>query len=83
MFFVDRKKNVIGDQERTSRVEVELALMRHPKVAGAAVCRVADPVRGDEVLCLPQVDGEPGEALGHRDRRLVDLGQLAYYKKPG
>ena len=83
MFFVDRKKNVIRRSgENIAAVEVESALMRHPKVRAAAVAAVADPVRGDEVFACLKVDGQPGEALAVE---IVSwcLGQLAYYKAPG
>ena len=72
MFFVDRKKNVIRRSgENIAAVEVESALMRHPKVLAAAVAAVADPVRGDEVFACLKGGWRARRSARHRDRRLV------------
>ncbi|RBI83678.1 ATP-dependent acyl-CoA ligase [Rhodosalinus halophilus] len=83
VFFVDRKKNVIRRSgENIAAVEVESALMRHPKVRAAGVAAVPDAIRGDEVFAMLVVEGEGDAALAEEITRWC-LTRLAYYKAPG
>ncbi|MGB6308927.1 MAG: AMP-binding protein [Steroidobacteraceae bacterium] len=84
-FFVDRSKNIVRRSgENIAAVEVESALLSEPDVLAAAVCPVADDVRGEEVFAFvvlrpqqtPTLD--TARRLQARCRRL-----LAYYKVPG
>ena len=83
VFFVDRKKNVIRRSgENIAAVEVESALLQHPRVRAVAVAAVPDEVRGDEVLALIVPEGEGTPALAEEIVRWC-LTRLAYYKAPG
>ncbi|MEY8839845.1 AMP-binding protein, partial [Cribrihabitans sp. XS_ASV171] len=83
VFFVDRKKNVIRRSgENIAAVEVESALMRHPRIASVAVTSVPDAVRGDEVVALIVPKGDGSADLADEITRWC-LTQLAYYKAPG
>jgi acetyl-CoA acetyltransferase len=84
-FFVDRSKNVVRRSgENIAAVEVESALQTQSDVLAAAVCPVADELRGEEVFAFvvlrPEISIslETATRLQARCRRL-----LAYYKAPG
>ena len=83
--FVDRRKNVIRRSgENISAVEVESALLLHPRVAAVAVAATPDDVRGDEVFAcvvLRSMGSNPG--LIAREIVTFCLSRLAYYKAPG
>lgn len=83
VFFQDRKKNVIRRSgENIAAVEVESALLRHPRIASVAVTAVPDAVRGDEVFALIVPEGAADTTLAEEITRWC-LTQLAYYKAPG
>ena len=84
--FVDRKKNVIRRSgENIAAVEVESTLIRHPRVAAAAVCAVPDDVRGDEVFAcvVTEPASDPDASTLASEITTWLLGELAYYKAPG
>jgi acyl-CoA synthetase (AMP-forming)/AMP-acid ligase II len=84
-FFVDRSKNIVRRSgENIAAVEVESALLAHDDVAAAAVCPVADEIRGEEVFAFVVLRAgvSPTEANAinlHTHCRQA----LAYYKAPG
>lgn len=83
--FVDRRKNVIRRSgENISAVEVESALLQHPRVAAVAVAATPDDVRGDEVFACVVLQ-ETAVDLNATARDIVTfcLDRLAYYKAPG
>jgi acyl-CoA synthetase (AMP-forming)/AMP-acid ligase II len=80
LYFVDRRKNVIRRSgENIAAVEVEATLLRHPDIAGTAVCAVPDEIRGDEVFAFVISKGEADA------RALFDhcMAHLTYFKVPG
>jgi len=84
-FFVDRSKNIIRRSgENIAAVEVESALQCQAEVLAAAVCPVADELRGEEVFAFvvlrPEISASHDSAV-----RLQSFcfDQLAYYKVPG
>jgi len=84
-FFVDRSKNVVRRSgENIAAVEVESALQAHPEVIAAAVCPVADELRGEEVFAFVvlRADGAPYFETAARLQGHC-LQALAYYKSPG
>jgi acyl-coenzyme A synthetase/AMP-(fatty) acid ligase/acetyl-CoA acetyltransferase len=85
LFFVDRSKNIVRRSgENIAAVEVESALLAHPQIAAAAVCPVADELRGEEVLAFvilrPGVPATLDTALA---LQAYCRQTLAYYKAPG
>ncbi|PLW82395.1 ATP-dependent acyl-CoA ligase [Kineobactrum sediminis] len=88
LHFVDRRKNVIRRSgENISALEVEAALISHPRIQQVVVTAVPDEIRGDEVAAVIIASGTD---TGENDRQaLADditrhcLQQLAYYKAPG
>lgn len=81
LHIVDRKKDMVvsGGYNIYSK-EVELALMRHPAVADAAVIGVPDPVFGEAVAAFIECESgrtvEPGELIRWCGE------EIAGYKKP-
>lgn len=79
--FVDRKKDAMRRRgENISSMEVEAAIVRHPKIADVAVHAVPSPLSEDDVkACIVLVEGEtitPEELFGFfRD-------QLPFYAVP-
>lgn len=60
LYFFDRKKDMIKRAgENVSAIEVEWAIIDHPKVAEASVVGVPDPIR-DEAVAAVVVALEPG-----------------------
>jgi long-chain acyl-CoA synthetase len=81
LHIVDRKKDMVvsGGYNIYSK-EVELALMRHPAVADAAVVGVPDPVFGEAIAAF--IECEAGETVGP-DELIKWCGEeIAGYKKP-
>jgi acetyl-CoA synthetase len=76
---VDDVLNVAG--HRLSTMEIESALVHHPKVAEAAVVGQPDPIKGEGIACfVTLVSGEqPSEALKKELREHVakEIGALA------
>ena len=70
LFFVDRSKNIVRRSgENIAAVEVESTLLAHADVAAAAVCPVADELRGEglddnRVAGVGAQRGETGRAMG-------------------
>jgi acyl-CoA synthetase (AMP-forming)/AMP-acid ligase II len=83
--FVDRKKHIVRRAgENIAALEVEMALLRCPLVAQAAVIATPDPVRVEEVLaCVVPRSGTPTTA--ETARAIFDwcFDALAYFKAPG
>ncbi len=87
LYFVDRRKSVIRRSgENISALEVESALIRHPRIRSVGVAPVPDSIRGDEVLACVVLQ-EPVDERGRADlaQELVRfaLDNIAYYKVPG
>jgi acyl-coenzyme A synthetase/AMP-(fatty) acid ligase len=84
-FFVDRSKNVIRRSgENVAAVEVESALLTHPEILAAAVCPVADEIRGEEVFAFVVLRGAVAPSLETATHLQSHCRQaLAYYKAPG
>jgi acyl-CoA synthetase (AMP-forming)/AMP-acid ligase II len=82
LWFVGRKKDLIlrgGSQ--VSPIEVESVLQSHPLVRDAAVFGLPDPVLGQRVAAVLQLQGNFGDAT--RDKILSTTRmQLADYKVP-
>lgn len=80
LYFWDRRKAIVRRSgENISVLEVEAALVADPAVQAAAVCPVADEIRGEEVFALVVPAGDlDADALL---RRLA--GGLSYHKLPG
>jgi acetyl-CoA synthetase len=76
---VDDVLNVAG--HRLSTMEIESALVHHPKVAEAAVVGQPDPIKGEGIACfVTLVSGEePSESLKKelRDHVAKEIGALA------
>jgi acetyl-CoA synthetase len=76
---VDDVLNVAG--HRLSTMEVESALVHHPKVAEAAVVGKPDDIKGEAISCFVtlKTGNEPSEALKKelRDHVVKEIGALA------
>lgn len=81
LYLMDRKKDMVlsGGYNIYSK-EVEMALLSHPSVAGAAVVGVPDPVFGESVAAYVELErgatADPDALVAHC-RQLI-----ASYKKP-
>jgi acyl-coenzyme A synthetase/AMP-(fatty) acid ligase len=84
-FFVDRSKNVIRRSgENIAAVEVESVLQMHPDVLAAAICPVADAIRGEEVFAFIVLEPAIPPSVETATRLQAHCrGTLAYYKPPG
>jgi acyl-CoA synthetase (AMP-forming)/AMP-acid ligase II len=84
-FFVDRSKNIVRRSgENIAAVEVESALLAHPDVAAAAVCPVADEIRGEEVFAFVVLRAGVSPTEANAINLQAHCRQaLAYYKAPG
>ncbi len=81
LYFVDRAKDMIvsGGLNIYSR-EVELALVKHPAVADAAVIAVPDPEFGEAVMAF--VEPAPGRSVSPDELVEHCRSHIAGYKKP-
>jgi len=84
-FFVDRSKNVVRRSgENIAAVEVESALQTQSDVLAAAVCPVADELRGEEVFAFVVLRTGISASLDTATRLQAHCRRLlAYYKSPG
>ncbi len=84
-FFVDRSKNVVRRSgENIAAVEVESALQTQSEVLAAAVCPVADELRGEEVFAFVVLRAGISASLDTATRLQAQCRRLlAYYKSPG
>ena len=84
LFFVGRTKDIIRRSgENIAAVEVENAVMEHPKVAEAAAVPVPDPIRDEEVkIYVVLKPGETSETLPPQE--IIDwcAQRLAKFKIP-
>ncbi len=82
LWFVGRRKElIIRGGSNVAPAEVEGVLVAHPTVRDAAVVGVPDPVLGQRVAGIVQL--EPGSPIGALDEILADVKtQLADYKVP-
>jgi acyl-CoA synthetase (AMP-forming)/AMP-acid ligase II len=82
LWFVGRKKDlIIRGGSNVSPIEVERVLLSHPQVRDAAVFGLPDPVLGQRVAAVVQLQGNGGDAT--RDKILSTTKmQLADYKVP-
>jgi long-chain acyl-CoA synthetase len=82
LWFVGRKKDlIIRGGSNVSPIEVERVLLSHPLVRDAAVFGLPDPVLGQRVAAVVQLQGNGGDAT--RDKILsATRMQLADYKVP-
>lgn len=81
LYFVDRSKDMIvsGGLNIYSK-EVELALIRHPEVADAAVIGVPDPEFGESVLAYIEPEGAAAPDADDLIEHCKSV--IASYKKP-
>lgn len=80
-YFVDRIKDMIkSGGENVSSLEVEGALMRHPKVAAAAVIGLPDEYWGEAVSAV--IVPRPGQSVTPEEVVAFCKEQLAGYKVP-
>ena len=84
-FFVDRSKNIVRRSgENIAAIEVESALQTHSEVAAAAICPVADEIRGEEVFAFVVLRTGVAATADMAVRLQAHCQQaLAYYKVPG
>jgi crotonobetaine/carnitine-CoA ligase len=73
--FVDRKKDALRRRgENVSSMELEQAILRHPKVAEVAVHAVPSPATEDDikacVVLIPEADTTPEELFAHFEKEL-------------
>lgn len=73
--FVDRKKDALRRRgENVSSMELEQALLRHPKVAEVAVHAVPSAATEDDikacVVLVPGAETDPGELFAHFEKEL-------------
>jgi long-chain acyl-CoA synthetase len=82
LWFAGRCKDlIIRAGSNIAPAEVEGVLVAHPRVHGAAVVGLPDPVLGQRVAGIVQL--EPGSPIGALDDILVDVKtKLADYKMP-
>jgi carnitine-CoA ligase len=79
--FVDRKKDALRRRgENVSSVEVELAIVTHPKIAEAAVHAIPSPLTEDDIkACLVLA---PGESVEPAELFAFFKGTLPYFAIP-
>ncbi|HEX3192081.1 MAG TPA: AMP-binding protein [Streptosporangiaceae bacterium] len=78
---LDRLKDmIIRGGENIYSLEVESALVQHPRIAEVAVVGVPDPVFGERVRAVAVL--RPGEALALEELRAWAGPRLAGYKQP-
>lgn len=81
IYLVDRKKDmIISGAENVYSAEVELALMKHPDIALAAVIGTPDPVWGERVTAVVVVAA--GKSLTEDEVKAHTRAHLAGYKVP-
>lgn len=81
IYLVDRKKDmIISGGENVYSAEVELALLKHPAIAMAAVIGTPDPVWGEKVTAV--IVPAPGQTLTAEEVRQHTRSHLAGYKVP-
>jgi long-chain acyl-CoA synthetase len=82
LWFVGRKKDlIIRDGSAVSPIEIERVLLSHPLVRDAAVFGLADPVLGQRIAAVVQLQGTASDATDDMILSSAKL-QLADYKVP-
>lgn len=81
LFICDRYKDMIlVAGENVFPAEVENVIVRHPKVADAAVIGIPDDVTGEAVMAF--IAAKPGEQVTTRDLMIHLRGHIANFKLP-
>ena len=81
IYLVDRKKDlIICGGENIYPVEIEAALLRHPKVHDVAVIGVPDDRLGEAILAV--IQGAPGEKPSVEEMTSYCEENLPRYKRP-